>query len=69
VIESVARAYETRWLVLERNDAARALAPVLAGTRPSWVGAPVFSVPAPGGGPPLLALYPLCLGLNTAACQ
>jgi dolichyl-phosphate-mannose-protein mannosyltransferase len=69
VIESVARAYETRWLVLERNDAARALAPVLAGTRPSWVGAPVFSVPAPGGGPPLLALYPLCLGSNTAGCQ
>jgi hypothetical protein len=29
----------------------------------------VFSVPAPGGGPPLLALYPLCLGSNTAACQ
>ena len=31
VIESVARAYGARWLVVERGDAARALAPVLAG--------------------------------------
>ena len=69
VIESVARAYETRWLVLERNDAARALAPVLAGKRPDWIGSPAFTVPAADGGLPTLALYPLCLGSNTAACQ
>jgi hypothetical protein len=69
VIESVARAYETRWLVLERNDAARALAPVLAGKRPDWIGPPAFTVPAADGGLPTLALYPLCLGSNTAACQ
>ena len=42
VIESVARAYRARWLVVERSDAARALAPVLAGTRPAWIGPPVF---------------------------
>jgi hypothetical protein len=69
VIESVARAYETRWLVLERGDAARALAPVLAGTRPDWIGPPAFSVPSPDGGLPRLALYPLCLGSNVAACR
>jgi hypothetical protein len=60
VIESVARAYGTRWLIVERNDAARALGPVLAGTRPPWIGVPVFSVPAPRGGLPLLALFPVC---------
>lgn len=60
VIESVARAYDTRWLVVERDDAARALAPVLAGTRPTWIGAPVFTVPSPDGGLPRLALFPVC---------
>jgi len=29
--------------------------------RPSWIGAPVFSLPAAGGGPPRIALYPICL--------
>jgi hypothetical protein len=60
VIESVARAYGMRWLVVERGDAARALAPVLAGTRPSWIGAPVFEVPSADGGLPRLALFPVC---------
>ena len=69
VIESVARAYKTSWLVVERNDAARALGPVLAGTRPDWIGPPVFTVPARDGGLPLLALFPLCLGSNVSACQ
>jgi Dolichyl-phosphate-mannose-protein mannosyltransferase len=69
VIESVARAYDTRWLVVERNDAARALGPVLAGTRPSWIGPPAFTVPAPDGKLPLLALFPLCLGQNVSACR
>jgi hypothetical protein len=69
VIESVARAYNTSWLVVERNDAARALGPVLAGTRPGWIGAPVFSVPASDGGLPLLALFPLCLGSDVSACR
>ena len=64
-IESVARAYDMRWLVLERDDAARALGPVLAGTRGrAWIGPPVFTVPAADGGLPRLALYP---GLLRAA--
>jgi hypothetical protein len=60
-IEAVARAYGPRWLVIERDDAARALAPVLLGeSRPAWIGAPVFAVPSADGGAPQLALYPVC---------
>jgi hypothetical protein len=69
VIESVAKAYKTPWLVVERNDAARALGPVLAGTRPPWIGPPVFTVPSSDGGLPTLALFPLCLGQDVSACR
>lgn len=69
-IEAVARAYETRWLVLERDDAARAMAPVLLGeSRPAWIGVPVFSVPSADGGAPRLALYPVCTTATDARCE
>jgi len=68
VIESVARAYQTSRLVLERDDAARALGPVLAGTRPPWIGPPVFSVPAADGGLPKLALFPVCTTSADTRC-
>ena len=69
-IEAVARAYRTRWLVLERDQAARALAPVLRGeSRPGWIGAPVFSVAATDGGPPRLALYPVCVEAADSRCS
>jgi hypothetical protein len=68
-IEGVARAYETRWLVLERDDIVRALAPILAGgPRPSWIGVPVFVVKAPDGGIPSLAMYPICLDAADERC-
>jgi len=69
-IEAVARAYGTRWLVLERDDVVPALAPVLAGqgTRPAWIGAPVFSVPSAAGGAPRLALYPVCVAPADSRC-
>jgi hypothetical protein len=67
-IEAVARAYQTRWLVVERGDAARALAPVLAGTRPAWIGPPTFSIPAADGGLPELALFPVCTAAGDARC-
>ena len=67
-IEAVARAYETRWLVVERDDAVRAMAPVLAGTRPGWIGPPAFSVPATDGGLPRLALFPVCLVAGDDRC-
>ncbi|HSO30439.1 MAG TPA: glycosyltransferase family 39 protein [Candidatus Sulfomarinibacteraceae bacterium] len=69
-IEAVARAYDTRWLVLERGDAARALAPVLLGeSRPAWIGQPVFSVPSADGGAPRLALYPVCTTVSDDRCE
>jgi hypothetical protein len=68
VIEAVARAYEVRWLVVERGDAARAVGPVLAGARPSWIGPPVFSVPATDGGLPRLALFPVCTTAGDTRC-
>ena len=68
-IEQVARAYRTRWLVLERDDIVRALAPILAGgTRPGWVGPPVFVYPAADGGIPQLVFYPICLDDRDDRC-
>ena len=68
-IEQVARAYDTRWLVRERDDIVRALAPILAGgERPSWIGSPVFVVPAADGGIPRLAMYPVCLDNSDDRC-
>ncbi len=50
-IEAVARAYEIRWLILERDDAAQALGPVLKGdVDPAWIGPATFSVPDRSGG-------------------
>jgi hypothetical protein len=68
-IEQVARAYDARWLVLERDDIVRALAPILAGgQRPGWIGSPVFVVPATDGGVARLALYPVCLDNDDERC-
>ena len=69
-IEQVARAYHPRWLVLEKDDAASALAPVLLGTsRPTWIGEPVFAVPSPTGGLPDLVLYPVCTEPGDDRCS
>jgi hypothetical protein len=42
---------------------------VLDGSRPPWIGAPVFSVPAPDGGRPALALYPVCVSAGDTRCS
>ena len=76
-IEQVARAYQIRWLILERSDAVPAVAPILDGaTRPAWIGSPVASrpaVPSPGRAalPPGavdLAVYPVCVAPDDARC-
>jgi hypothetical protein len=67
-IQAVAQAYQTRWLVIERDNAARSLGPVLAGTRPAWIGPPVFTVPAADGGLPTLALFPVCTAPGDTRC-
>jgi hypothetical protein len=68
-VEAVARAYDARWLVLERTSIARSLAPILAGgARPLWIGRPVFSVPSLDGGLPRLVLFPVCTTLDDGRC-
>ena len=69
VIESVAIAYDARWLVIERSDAAAALGPVLAGARPGWIGPPVFEYPSADGGLPRLALFPVCTTDGDTRCS
>jgi hypothetical protein len=58
-IEAVARAYDIRWLVLDRGDSVPAMAPVLDDdVRPAWIGPPIMTA----GDPVDLAVYPLELG-------
>ncbi len=46
VIEQAARAFGVRWLILERDGAVKALAPLLDGAPPpDWLGPPAFVVP------------------------
>jgi hypothetical protein len=53
-VEEVARAYDIRWLVLEREDSVPAAAGVLVdGVRPAWVGPPVLETGE-------LGVYPVC---------
>jgi hypothetical protein len=62
-IRAVARAYDIRWLVLDRGDAVSAVAPILdGGPRPAWLGEPILDE----GSPTRLAVYPV---LTTALVQ
>jgi hypothetical protein len=76
-IEEVARAYEIRWLVLDRGETVEAMAPILdGGPRPSWVGAAVASRPArqlPDAEPLPpgalgIGLYPVCFDDADTRC-
>jgi hypothetical protein len=65
----IATAYRVSWLVLERDEIATSMAPVISGeVRPSWIGAPVFSLPSADGGAPRIALYPVCLSPVDPRC-
>jgi hypothetical protein len=67
-IQQVAKAYRIEWLIIERDNAVAALAPVLNGTgRPAWIGAPVYSIPD-ASGMPRAALYPICLSPSDVRC-
>ncbi|MEO8470241.1 MAG: glycosyltransferase family 39 protein, partial [Chloroflexota bacterium] len=67
-IEAVARAYDIRWLVIERDDAAEALGPVLKGEiHPTWIGTPLFTV-NDGHPIPRLQLYAVCTGPGDTRC-
>ncbi len=76
-IEEVARAYEIRWLVLNRADTVASVGPILDGeSRPAWLGAPVATRPArqlPDAAPlpagaVAVGLYPVCLDVADARC-
>ena len=68
-IRAVAQAYQIRWLVLERSAVVDALEPVLLDDRrPNWIGPATFAVPALQGGPPTLALYPVCFAADDTRC-
>jgi hypothetical protein len=55
-IEQVARAYDIRWLVLDRGDSVPAVAPILDGAaQPAWLGDPILAE----GSPVRLAVYPV----------
>ncbi len=64
VIETAARAYGIRWLVLEADDAVPAVAPILlADVRPAWIGPPVWRDGT------AVALYPTCTTPDDDRCQ
>jgi hypothetical protein len=68
-IRAVAQGYAIRWLVLERSAVVGALQPILAGTeRPTWIGPPTFEIPSAEGGPPALALFPVCFTAIDSRC-
>ncbi len=71
VIEQAARAYHVRWLILERNGAVPALAPLLSGAAPpAWLGPAAFVLPgAPSGAPSVEAvIYPVCFDQALPGC-
>ncbi|MEO7664870.1 MAG: glycosyltransferase family 39 protein [Candidatus Limnocylindrales bacterium] len=77
-IEAVAKAYDIRWLVIERDAAARSLAPILLGTESvPWIGRSIFAVrddTGTGTGNPRssdtrLALYPVCTTPDDHRCE
>jgi hypothetical protein len=77
-IERVARAYDVRWLLVERRDTVAALAPLLkeSGPHPVWIGPSIWRQPA---GVPATdgtdwagsdaALYPICLDQADPRCR
>lgn len=69
-IRSVADAYDVRWLILERDDAVAAVAPILdGGARPDWVGPPLLEIREDGGSALRVGVYPVCFEPADARCS
>lgn len=67
-VESVARLYDVRWLVLERANIVPALVPVLEGSvHPAWLSLPVAVVTGPVA--PAGAVYAVCLTADDPRCS
>ena len=75
-IQAVAKAYDARWLLVERRDTVAALAPLLeaAGAHPAWIGPSVWRETAAGADPDPAsagddaALFPLCFAAGDPRC-
>ncbi len=57
-IHKVVEAYDISWLVLDRDDSVKSMAPVLDGSRPAWLGEPILLE----GRPPTFAIFPVETG-------
>ena len=77
VIRQVAADYHIRWLVLERAHLVEPMFPVIESkTRPTWLGAPIFTIPYDGpatgdaaaDGAPAMAIYPVCTQPGDTRC-
>jgi hypothetical protein len=66
-IQQVAEAYQIEWLVVEPGDSVAALAPVVGGARPAWIGPPIATIPGPGGDPASI-VYPVCISPQDQRC-
>ena len=56
IIHDVARAYDIRWLVLDRRESVSSVTPILDGTaHPTWLGSPILEE----GNPTQLVVYPV----------
>jgi hypothetical protein len=72
-VEEVARAYDVRWLVLDKSDSVPSVAPVIDGTvRPAWIG-PVGlefhdGISPAVGDDPAGGLYPVCFDPGDTRC-
>jgi hypothetical protein len=78
IIRQVAADYGIRWLVLERAHIVAPLAPVITSrARPTWIGAPIFTVAYTGprtsdpaaDAAPALAIYPVCTTADDRRCE
>ncbi len=70
-IEQVARAYDARWLLVERQDLVAALAPMLDGgaaARPAWIGPPMWTAAGRDEAGPGAVLMPVCLSTSDTRC-
>ena len=62
-VEAVARAYDIRWLVLEKADTVPAARAILVDhQRPAWVGPPITSRDD-------VSVYPVCLAADDPRCS
>jgi hypothetical protein len=66
--EAVARAYDIRWLVLDRADSVESFTPVLdGGPRPDWLGPPILAE-TDANAVLQLVVYPVCLDASDDRC-